>query len=159
MYLHQMPATGNVATLLEIGKCYACGCMEQILRGLQHGIGLRLNFFFFFLLSPHAGMKQAHWTRCSEKASVHNNTAEHPSHQRKRRHYHPFIFTQCVFQRKKKKERIYIESSGKWAMGLPIKETIYTWRHSKHKLPLSSENWISFNLPRVPSQRKTPFSI
>lgn len=24
-------------------------------------------------------------------------------------------------------------------MGLPIKETIYTWRHSKHKLPLSSE--------------------
>lgn len=86
---------------------------EQIQRGLQHGIGLGLNFFFTFIFcfSPHAGMKQPHWTRCSEKASVHNNTAERPSHQRKQRHYHPFIFTQCVFQ--KKKEHIYIESSGK----------------------------------------------
>lgn len=102
MYLHQTPATANVAALLKIGKCYACACTgtDTARPATRHRLRIKL---FFFCCSPHAGMKQAHWTRCSEKASVHNNTAARPSHQRKRRHYHPFIFTQCVFQKKKRR--------------------------------------------------------
>lgn len=106
MHLHQTAATENVAALSP--SVMHVHARAQTQRGCrQHGVGLGLNIFFFsfFCSSLHAGMKQAHWTQCCEKASVHNNTAECPSHQRKRRHYHPFIFTRCVFEKKKKERK------------------------------------------------------
>lgn len=137
MYLHPTPVTANAAALLKIGKCYVCACTgKQIQLGLQHGIGLGLNFFLFFLhhmweWNRHIGHGALQRPACiitqqSVQATRGNGGIIIP------------LYLLSVFSRKKK-EHIYIESSGKWAMGLPIKETIYTWRHSKHKLPLSSE--------------------
>lgn len=114
MYLHQTPATGNVSALLKIGKCYACTCTDPDTVRSATRYRLRIKLFFF-CSSPHAGMKQAHRTRCSEKASVHNNTAERPSHQRKRWHYHPVIFTQCVFQKKRCTPTWRAQANEQWA--------------------------------------------
>lgn len=112
--------------------------LVRLQRGLQHGIGLGLNFFFFFFASHRMREWNRHIGHGALKRPACIITQRRVQATRGNGGIIIPLYLLSVFSGKKN-VHIYMESSGKWAMGLPIKETIYTWRHSKHKLPLSSE--------------------